>query len=102
MRRERTCLLINRVRYHDQLNGQNRERSWLFLMSVVFIMSTDEQLDFSFGTTAGPRVKRVLSGDATLGLWSPAEISRVYIAVDDRYVSKKNRLYVTGIFFDEI
>jgi len=43
--RERTCLSISRARYHDQLNRQTKERSWLFLMSAVFIMSTGERPD---------------------------------------------------------
>jgi hypothetical protein len=58
------------ARYHDQLNRQNRERSWPFLMSVVFIMSTDAQLDFSFGRTAGPIVRRLLPDNATLCPWA--------------------------------
>ncbi len=45
IRRERTCLSTSRVRSHDQLKRQNRERLWQFLMSVVFIMSTGERPD---------------------------------------------------------
>jgi hypothetical protein len=33
-------------------------------MSVVSIMSTDAQLDFSFSRATGPIVRRVLSDDA--------------------------------------
>jgi hypothetical protein len=38
-------------------------------MSVVFIMSTDAQLDFSFCRIAGPTARRLVPDDATLCLW---------------------------------
>ena len=62
---------------NDQWKRQNREGSWLFLMSVVFIMSTDALLDFSFGRTAGPIVKRLLSEVASLCPWSLTVITRI-------------------------
>jgi hypothetical protein len=52
-------------------------------------MSTDAQPDFSFGRTAGPIVRRLLSDDETFCPWSPKIITRVYVKVDDRYASKK-------------
>jgi hypothetical protein len=73
----------------DQLNRQNREKSWQFLMSVVFTMSTDAQFDFSFDRATGPLVRRLLSNDATLCRWSPTINATIYVTVDDRYVSKK-------------
>jgi hypothetical protein len=58
-------------------------------MSVVFTMSTDAQPNFSFGRTVGPRVKRLLSEDATLGPLSPTQIPMTYVIVDNLYVYTK-------------
>ena len=81
MRRERTCLSINRVRCQDQLNRQTRERSWPFLMSVASIMSTDAQLDFSFGRTTRPIERRV----SAQAMSCPR--SRVVISIRGIYVA---------------
>ena len=86
MRRERTCLWISRVWYHDQLSRQSRERSWPYLMSVASIMSTDVQLDFTFGRTTRPIERRVSSADAMVCPCSPTIIGITGIcgAEDDR------------------
>jgi hypothetical protein len=47
-------------------------------MSVVFAMSTGAQLDFSFGTTAGLIVGRLLSDDATFCPWLPKIFAKIY------------------------
>ena len=54
-------------------------------------MSTGEQLEIWFGCrAAGIFLKRLFSNAALLGPWSPRIIPKIYIAVDDRYVSKNS------------
>ena len=63
------------VRYHDRFNCQIRGRSWRFLMSAASIMSTDAQLDFTFGRTNRPIQRRV----STQAMLCPR--SRVIISI---------------------
>jgi hypothetical protein len=82
MRRERTCLSINRARYYDQLSRQPGERSWPFPMSEVSIMSTGARLDFSVGRTTRP-IERRVSAQAML-----CPRSRVIISIRGIYVAR--------------
>ena len=43
-----------------------------------------------------------MSDDAALWPWSPTIIVKTYVTVDDRYVSKNNRLLLTNTFFDDV
>ena len=81
MKRERTCLSISRVRYHDRFNSQIREQSWPLLMSVASIMSTDAQLDFTFVRTTSS-IERRVSAQAMLCPCSQVVYSntKIYVA----------------------
>jgi len=72
-------------------------------MSVVFITSTDAQLDFSFGRTSRSIERRVSSADAMFCLSSPTIIAIVGIygveAIDTSAKISDTRL---GIFFGDI